>query len=208
MNGDGDVEAVLADCDIVLDRTYHTRAFSQAMMETFRTYTEMDRYGRLHVISSHPRSFSTAGAFLSHALGIPKSRIRVEKPRIGGGFGAKQTAVCEVYPAFVTLQTGRAGQADLQPARKRRSPAPPGTRWRCASGWAPTKTAASAAFDLYNPLSTPGAYGEHGPTTVGLSRQRSTATALATTWSTPTCRRQAPTAATAPPRAFLRWKAS
>ena len=51
-NSDGDVEAVLKDCDIVLDRTYHTKAFSQTMMETFRTYTELDRYGRLHVISS------------------------------------------------------------------------------------------------------------------------------------------------------------
>ena len=33
----GDVEAVLSDCDIVLERTYHTKAFNQAMMETFRT---------------------------------------------------------------------------------------------------------------------------------------------------------------------------
>ena len=105
-SGDGDVEAVLADCDIVLDRTYHTKAFNQAMMETFRTYTELDRYGRLHVISSTQIVFHVR-RILSRALGIPKSRIRVEKPRIGGGFGAKQTAVCEVYPAFVTLQTGR-----------------------------------------------------------------------------------------------------
>ena len=52
VNAAGDVEAVLADCDLVLDRTYHTKAFNQAMMETFRTYTELDRYGRLHVISS------------------------------------------------------------------------------------------------------------------------------------------------------------
>src|SRR5699024_10579500 len=42
----GDIDAVLADCDIVIDRTYHTKAFNQAMMETFRTYTELDRYGR------------------------------------------------------------------------------------------------------------------------------------------------------------------
>ena len=106
VNGDGDVDAVMADCDIVLDRTYHTKAFSQAMMETFRTYTELDAYGRLHVISSTQIVFHCR-RILSHALGIPKSRIRVEKPRIGGGFGAKQTAVCEVYPACVTMQTGR-----------------------------------------------------------------------------------------------------
>ena len=52
VESDGDVEQVLADCDVVIDRTYHTKAFQQAMMETFRTYAEMDRYGRLHVISS------------------------------------------------------------------------------------------------------------------------------------------------------------
>ena len=41
----GDVEGTFADCDIVLERTYHTKANSQAMMETFRTYTYMDTYG-------------------------------------------------------------------------------------------------------------------------------------------------------------------
>ena len=44
---------------------------------------------------------------LSIALGIPKSKVRVMKPRIGGGFGAKQTVVTEVYPAIVTIKTGR-----------------------------------------------------------------------------------------------------
>ena len=88
----GDVEAVMADCDIVLEHTYHTKAFNQAMMETFRTYCEMDRYGRLHVISSTQIVFHCR-RIIATALGIPKSMVRVEKPRIGGGFGAKQTAV-------------------------------------------------------------------------------------------------------------------
>lgn len=39
-----------------------------------------------------------------------QSKIRVEKPRIGGGFGAKQSSVSEVYPAFVTMKTGRPAQ--------------------------------------------------------------------------------------------------
>ena len=52
ISGDGDVDAVLADCDEVLEHAYHMRSFNQAMMETFRTYTELDRYGRLHVILS------------------------------------------------------------------------------------------------------------------------------------------------------------
>ena len=50
--GNGDIDAVLADCDVVIDRVYHTQACQQAMMETFRTYCEIDTYGRLHIISS------------------------------------------------------------------------------------------------------------------------------------------------------------
>ena len=57
-------------------------------MEHFTAYASFDRYGRLHVISSTQIVFHTR-RILSRALGIPKSKIRVEKPRIGGGFGAK-----------------------------------------------------------------------------------------------------------------------
>ena len=32
---EGDVDAVLADCDVVVEHTYHTKAIQQAMMETF-----------------------------------------------------------------------------------------------------------------------------------------------------------------------------
>ena len=102
----GDVDAVMADCDVVIDHVYHTKAFNQAMMETFRSYAEIDRYGRLHMISSTQIVFHTR-RIIARALGISKSKVRVEKPRIGGGFGAKQTSVCDVYPAFVTWKTGR-----------------------------------------------------------------------------------------------------
>ena len=170
VNGDGDVEAVLADCDIVLDRTYHTRAFSQAMMETFRTYTEMDRYGRLHVISSTQIVFHCR-RILSHALGIPKSRIRVEKPRIGGGFGAKQTAVCEVYPAFVTLQTGRPAKL-IYTREEAQIAGSPRHEMEVRIRLGADKDGRIRCIDLYT-LSNTGAYGEHGPTTVGLSGHKS-----------------------------------
>lgn len=78
----------------------------QSMMETFRTYTYMDAYGRLNVVSSTQVPFHVR-RILSNALDIPKSKIRVIKPRIGGGFGAKQTVVSEVYPALVTWATGK-----------------------------------------------------------------------------------------------------
>ena len=166
----GDVDGVMADCDIVLDRTYHTKAFNQAMMETFRTYTELDRYGRLHVISSTQIVFHCR-RILSRALGIPKSRIRVEKPRIGGGFGAKQTAVCEVYPAFVTLKTGRPAKL-IYTREESQIAGSPRHEMEVRVRLGADKDGKIRALDLYT-LSNTGAYGEHGPTTVGLSGHKS-----------------------------------
>ena len=165
-SSDGDVDAVLADCDMVLDRTYHTKAFSQAMMETFRTYTELDRYGRLHVISSTQIVFHCR-RILSRALGIPKSRIRVEKPRIGGGFGAKQTAVCEVYPAFVTLKTGRPAKL-IYTREESMIAGSPRHEMEIRIRLGADRDGSIRCLDFYT-LSNTGAYGEHGPTTVGLS---------------------------------------
>ncbi len=170
VNGDGDVDAVLADCDIVLERTYHTKAFNQAMMETFRTYTELDRYGRLHVISSTQIVFHCR-RILSRALGIPKSRIRVEKPRIGGGFGAKQTAVCEVYPAFVTLKTGRPAKL-IYTREESQIAGSPRHEMEIQIRLGADRDGRIRCVDLYT-LSNTGAYGEHGPTTVGLSGHKS-----------------------------------
>ena len=170
VNGSGDVDAVMADCDVVIDHTYHTKAFNQAMMETFRTYTELDRYGRLHVIASTQIVFHCR-RILSRALGIPKSRIRVEKPRIGGGFGAKQTAVCEVYPAFVTLKTGRAARL-IYTREESQIAGSPRHEMEIRVRLGADKTGRIRALDLYT-LSNSGAYGEHGPTTVGLSGHKS-----------------------------------
>ena len=166
----GDVDGVMASCDIVLDRTYHTKAFNQAMMETFRTYTDMDRYGRLHVVSSTQIVFH-ARRILSRALGIPKSRIRVEKPRIGGGFGAKQTAVCEVYPAFVTLKTGRPAML-IYSREESQIAGSPRHEMEIRVRLGASKDGKIRVLDLYT-LSNSGAYGEHGPTTVGLSGHKS-----------------------------------
>jgi len=166
----GDVDAILADCDIVLDRTYHTKAYNQAMMETFRTHTRLDHYGRLHVISSTQIVFHCR-RILSRALGIPKSRIRVEKPRIGGGFGAKQTAVSEVYPAFVTMKTGRPAQI-IFTREESQIAGSPRHEMEVRVRLGATKEGKIRVLDLYT-LSNTGAYGEHGPTTVGLSGHKS-----------------------------------
>jgi CO/xanthine dehydrogenase Mo-binding subunit len=166
----GDVDGIMADCDIVIEHKYHTKAFQQAMMETFRTYTTLDRYGRLHVISSTQIVFHVR-RILSRALGISKSRIRVEKPRIGGGFGAKQTAVCEVYPAFVTLKTGRPAKL-IYTREESQIAASPRHEMEITLKLGASKDGKIRVLDFYT-LSNTGAYGEHGPTTVGLSGHKS-----------------------------------
>ena len=162
----GDVEGVLADCDIVLERTYHTKAYNQAMMEPFTCYADFDRYGRLHIISSTQIVFHTR-RILSRALGIPKSKIRVEKPRIGGGFGAKQTAVCDVYPAFVAMRTGRPARITYT-REESQIAGSPRHEMEITLRMGAMNDGKIRVMDLYT-LSNSGAYGEHGPTTVGLS---------------------------------------
>ena len=77
--GSGDIDAVLADCDVVIDHVYHTKACQQAMMETFRTCCYMDLYGRLNILSSTQIVFHTRRN-VANALHIPKSMIRVINP--------------------------------------------------------------------------------------------------------------------------------
>lgn len=166
----GDIEAVLADCDVVLERTYHTKAYNQAMMETFRTFTQLDRYGRLHVISSTQIVYHVR-RILSHALGIPKSRIRVEKPRIGGGFGAKQTAVSEVYPAFVTMKTGRPALCVFS-REESQTCGSPRHEMEIKIRLGANNDGRIRALGVVT-LSNSGAYGEHGWATVGLTGHKS-----------------------------------
>lgn len=168
--GNGDVEKVLSECDIVLERTYHTKANQQAMMETFRTYCYIDTYGRLNVLSSTQIVFH-ARRILSTALGIPKSKIRVTKPRIGGGFGAKQTLVAEIFPAFVTWKTGKPSKM-IFTREESQIASTPRHEMEVTVRVGATKEGIIKAVDLYT-LSNTGAYGEHGPTTVGLSGHKS-----------------------------------
>ncbi len=100
------MEEELSKCDVVVEDTYYTQAQSHGMMETYRAYNYLDHMGRLVVVSSTQIPFHVR-RHLSRALDIPSSKIRVIKPRIGGGFGGKQTACVEIFSALVTLKTGK-----------------------------------------------------------------------------------------------------
>lgn len=102
----GNVEAELESCDVVVEQSYYTQAQAHAMMETYRAFTYMDHNGRLCIVSSTQIPFHVR-RIVSKALEIPMSNVRVIKPRIGGGFGGKQTASVEIFPAIVTLKTGK-----------------------------------------------------------------------------------------------------
>lgn len=162
----GDVEAVLKACKYTIDRTYHTKANQQAMMETFRSYTYLDHFGRMNVVTSTQVPFHVR-RILGRALGIGASNVRVIKPRIGGGFGAKQTSVTEVYPALVTLRTKK--PAKLVYSRyESQICSSPRHEMEVRVRLGADEHGILKAMDIHT-LSNTGAYGEHGPTTVGLS---------------------------------------
>lgn len=166
----GDVEGTLASSDIVIDRTYHTKQVQQSMMETFRAYSYKDMYGRLTIVSSTQVPFHVR-RIVATALEIPKSQVRVIKPRIGGGFGAKQTAVMEVYPAVITHITGKPAMMIYTREESMTVSSP---RHEAAVH---VKVGASKDGRIrvisVESLWNAGAYGDHSPTTVTLSGHKS-----------------------------------
>ncbi len=96
----GDIEAELAKCDYIVDGTYFDQATRQTAMEPFQSYGYVDALGRVVIVSSTQIVFHVR-RHIARALGIPATKVRVIKPRIGGGFGSKQTACTEIMTAFV-----------------------------------------------------------------------------------------------------------
>ena len=166
----GDVDAVLKECDVVLERDYHTKANAQAMMETMRSYCYIDTYGRLNCVSSTQIPFHVR-RILSNALEIPKSKINVIKPRIGGGFGAKQTACCEIFTAFVTWKLKKPSKI-VYTREETFAASNSRHEMKMHVRIGAKKDGTIEAIDLYT-LSNQGAYGEHGPTTIGLAGHKS-----------------------------------
>lgn len=166
----GNLEEELKNCDIIIEETYHTKANNQAMMETFRTFTELDIYGRLNITSATQVPFHVR-RIIANALEIPKSKVRVVKPRIGGGFGAKQSAVSEVYPAIVTMKTGKPAMLIFS-RKESMTNGSPRHEMEITVRLGANKDGIIKAIEI-NTLSNAGAYGEHGPTTVGLSAHKS-----------------------------------
>ena len=161
----GDVEKGFVESDVIIEETYYTQPQIHAMMETYRTACYLDAQGRLNVISSTQIPFHVR-RHLARALEMPSSRIRVMKPKLGGGFGGKQTSVCEIYPAFVTMKTGKPSKIIYT---RKETQACSNTRhaMRLKVKIGSDREGNIKAIDI-NVLSNTGAYGEHAPTVTAL----------------------------------------
>ena len=100
-----DLDEAFAQSDIVFTAPTPARPRRPAH-ETFRAFATTDAFGRISVTTSTQVPFHVR-RMVAQSLDIPQSQVQVIKPRIGGGFGSKQTGCCEIFVAFVTQQTGR-----------------------------------------------------------------------------------------------------
>ncbi len=102
----GDVEKSLAACDYVIRETFYTQAQAHVMLEPHTVNARMDYQNRICIYSATQTPFHVR-RIISQGLEIPLSKIRVIKPRVGGGFGGKQAIHGEMLVAFVTYKTGK-----------------------------------------------------------------------------------------------------
>jgi len=102
----GDVESRLASSEVVVSGSFKTQSQAHVAMEPHAAFAYLDLHQRLVVCTSTQNPFHTR-RLLGQALGFPLSRIRVLKPRIGGGFGGKQQIHVEPFVSLVCLAMGR-----------------------------------------------------------------------------------------------------
>lgn len=102
----GDITRGLAEADQVFERVYHVHQVQQASIEPHVCVTYWDEDDRLVIRTSTQVPFHVR-RMVAPLLGLPVKRIRVIKPRVGGGFGGKQEMLIEDLCAHLTLATGR-----------------------------------------------------------------------------------------------------
>lgn len=157
----GEVDEVLKTCDVVVRERYYTQAQAHVMMEPHICFSYLDFHGRLTVVSSTQTPFHCRRV-IGEALNIPRKDIRVIKPRIGGGFGGKQTMHGELFVAAITQRTGK--PAKLTYTRKEVFEATftrHAMRFDVTLGAMKDGTMRAIDFDV---LADTGAYGDHALT--------------------------------------------
>lgn len=104
----GDVDQALAGADLRFSGTVKTGGQDHFYLESQVSLALPEEGGRIKILCStqHP---SEVQAIVAHVLAIPRSDIVVEVPRMGGGFGGKETqaAPFAAMAALASLRTGR-----------------------------------------------------------------------------------------------------
>ncbi|MGD2252711.1 MAG: molybdopterin-dependent oxidoreductase [Anaerolineales bacterium] len=160
----GDFEKGLKEADLVIQGEYHVSKVQQAAIEPHVVVTYWDEDDRLVIRTSTQVPFHVRRQ-LAPVLGLPAKRIRVIKPRIGGGFGGKQEVLIEDVAAHLTIATGRPVRFEYTRAEEfyaSRSRHPMRIRMRTGVKKDGTITANEMLV-----LSDTGAYGCHAMTVTG-----------------------------------------
>ncbi len=116
----GDVDQGLADADHVFEHTYYVHQVQQVPIEPHIAISWWDSDERLVIRTSTQVPFHVR-RMVAPLLGLPVGRIRVIKPRIGGGFGVKQEMLIEDIVGHLTLATGRPVRLELSRSEEFRS---------------------------------------------------------------------------------------
>lgn len=102
----GDLEQGFAAADVIVENTYYLPAVQHVHLEPHVSVSWLESDGTLVVRSSTQVPFHCQ-RLLSQLFDLPKDKIRVYKPQIGGGFGNKQEFLTEDLCALATLRTGK-----------------------------------------------------------------------------------------------------
>jgi len=108
----GDVDAVLAASAHVFEGRYSTPYVQQVSIEPHISLSWLDENDRIVIRTATQVPFHVR-RIVAEVLGLSVGRIRVIKPRIGGGFGGKQEILTEELVAWVTLLTGRPARLEM-----------------------------------------------------------------------------------------------
>lgn len=113
----GDVEQGFAESAVVVETACETHYAQHVPAEPHVAVSWLDPEGRLVITSSTQVPFHVR-RIIARVVDLPVHRIRVIKPRIGGGFGAKQEVLVEDLVALVTMRTGRPARIEYSRAEE------------------------------------------------------------------------------------------
>lgn len=116
----GDVEAGFAHSDFVVEGEYIVPQVQQTPIENHVAITYWDEDDRLVVRTSTQVPYHVR-RIIAPVIGLPPRRIRVIKPRIGGGFGVKQEVLIEDLCSLLTIATDRPVRLEYSRAEEFRS---------------------------------------------------------------------------------------